>query len=90
MSVVISAIKAKSASTEVQSNSCSDASASRESAKNSVRHGLNATAETLFAANPAEREQYLARDDRQTMSLPPLLPVKVFTLPEIDPPLSNT
>jgi hypothetical protein len=32
----------------------------QQSAKNSVRHGLNATPEVLFNNNPAERDQYLA------------------------------
>jgi len=31
----------------------------QQSAKNSLSHGLNASAETLFASNPKEREHYL-------------------------------
>jgi hypothetical protein len=47
------------------------ASGKQQSAKNSLRHGLNATPETLFAANPAEREQYLAlKQQLHTQTLP--------------------
>ena len=41
------------------------------SATNSIRHGLNSTPETLFAANPSERTQYLElKAELRTQILP--------------------
>ena len=43
----------------------------QQSAKNSVRHGLNSTPEVLFHNNPAEREQYLdLKQQLQAQTLP--------------------